>query len=339
MGKSTMRAITPLWIFLLILLLFIQTGATFSTGYETVFQDDQFLTESVFQMCSADLDNDGRGEVFLSGKNYTGREVFVYWLKPGADGKPQVGWQSENLFEDLSPLWIGYGKFTADQPQFLTLSNTQACFYQYRPDSGRPEPVLKVSHDLKPLNMTNGDLDGDGRDELVVARIGKITAQHYQSFLQIWRFDEAGRLLLVTESNLIGNIRGIGAGDLDGDGRAELLVDEGSRFASGNIHLLRLKDQTLVESYSLKKALKGAVYAMIVAKFPEGIRLVTASTDGQLTFFAWQDQQLVASGRSLSFQDELVAVAALDDNSPTGLLLWVSGNHYHLKIIRAHARA
>lgn len=338
MRESMIRPTAPLWIFLLILVLFIQTGATFSTSFETVFQDDQFLTESVFQLCATDLDNDGQSEALLSGKNYTGREVFVYWLKPGTDGKPQVEWQSENLFEDLSPLWIGYGKFTADEHQFLALSNTQAYFYQYRPDSGKPGPVLKVEHDLKPLNMTNGDLDGDGRDELVIARVGKITAQNYQAFLQIWRFDEAGRMTLVAESNLIGNIRGIGAGDLDGDGRSELLVDEGTRFASGNIHLLRLENQTLVESYSLKKALKGAVYAMIVAKFPEGNRLVTASTDGQLTFFAWQDGQLVPAGRSLSFQDELVAVAALNNNSSTNPLLWVSGNHQHLKIIRVQAR-
>lgn len=339
MRAFTIRLTTLLWVFLLIFDPFIQkTGAVSSGGYQTVFQDDQFLTESIFQICSADLDADGHSEALLSGKNYTGREVFIYWLRPGTDGKPQVLWQSDNLFEDLSTLWIGYGKFTADRGQLLALSNNKAYFYQYQPASGRPEPVLAVEHDLKPLNVANGDLDGNGRDELIVARVGKITAQNYQAFVEVWRFDESGRMTLAAKSDLIGNIRGITAGDLDGDGRSELLVDEGSRFASGNIHLFRLEDQVLTEVYCMKKALKGAVYAMTVAKFPEGIRLVTGSTDGQLNFFAWQNQQLVRSSPSLSFQDELVAVAVLDDNSAADPVLWVSGNHQHLKIIRAQAR-
>jgi hypothetical protein len=277
-----------------------------------VYQDGQFLMESIHQVISTDLDNDGVPEVIITGKNYTAREVFIYWSTINSDFKPMIQWQSNNLCEDRSVLWVCTGKFNTEQNQLLAVTTSRLYFYQYGKD-GLTLAKQKIHNFIKILSVAGGDINGDGHDELVIARIGKITNKFNNCILQVWQLNDAKPLLL-TESDLLGNIRSLSAGDLDGDGKSEIIIEEGLRFAPGNIHIYRFSESKLKELSCARKVVSGAIYSMTVVNFKEEVRLVTASTSGKVKFFMWGNNTLIPIGSGISFDGELVSVTGLTSN-------------------------
>jgi hypothetical protein len=325
-----MRLMTLRWIFLVILFLIMQVSAN-SPEYKVVFQDREFMMESLHQVLATDLDGDQRPEMVVTGKNYTTQEFFIYWLDLSPDSKPAVKWQSPNLFEDLSVLWVSAGKFISDQPQLLAVTNKNLYFYQ--PDTEGLTLAKQELHSFtKILSVAGGDVNGDGRDELIIARIGKVTKKFYDGVLQVWQLNN-DKPVLLTESELLGNIRSIAVGDLDGDGKSEILVDEGQRFAPGNIHIFSLSESKLVELGCAKKAVGSAVYSMVVAGFPGETRLVTASSAGKVNFFTWKNNALTPVGTVLGFEGELVSVAALPAREGKSPELIVAGYPQNFSIL------
>lgn len=296
------------WIFLVIILLIMQISANLPE-YKVAFEDREFMMESIHQVLATDLDGDQHPEMIVTGKNYTTQEFFIYWLALSPDLKPAVKWQSPNLFENLSVLWVSAGKFISDQPQLLAVTNKSLYFYQ-ADKKGLTLTKQEIHSFSKILSVTSGDVNGDGRDELVIARIGKVGKKFYEGSLQVWQLNN-DKPVLLAESELLGNIRSITAGDIDGDGKSEIMIDEGQRFASGNIHIFSFNESKLVEIYSAKKLVASAVYSMIVAGFPGETRLVTASAGGKVNFFTWKDNALTPVATGLPFEGELVSVAAL----------------------------
>lgn len=304
-----MRLVASRWIVLVIFLLIIQISAN-SPEYKVVFQNGEFLMESIHQVLAIDPDHNQQPELVITGKNYTAQEVFIYGITVPSDFKPVVKWQSTNLFEALSTLWVCTGKFTSDQTQVLALTNQNLYFYQSDKD-GLVLAKQQTHNFTKILCVTSGDFNGDGRDELVIAKVGKITHNYYNGVCQVWQLNN-DKPVLVAESDLLGNIRSITAGDLDGDGKSELIIEEGLRFEPGNVHVLSLKDNKLVERFCLKKAVDGAIYSMTVADYKGEPRLVTASSSGKINFFNWKNNALSATGSQIAFDnDELVSVTAL----------------------------
>lgn len=300
--------LTSQWIFLVILFLIMQISANLPE-YKMVFHDREFMMESIHQVLATDLDGDQQPEMILTGKNYTTQEFFIYRLALSPDFTPVIQWQSPNLFENLSVLWVSAGKFISDQPHLLAVTNTNLYFYQ-----SDKEGLALVKQELhsftKILCVAGGDVNGDGRDELVIARSGKVSKTFYDGVLQVWQLNN-DKPLLLAESGFLGNIRSITAGDLDGDGKSEIMVDEGQRFAPGNIRIFSLNDSKIAETYCAKKAVGSAVYSMIVAGFPGETRLVTASSGGKVNFFTWKNNALTPVATMLPFEGELVSVAAL----------------------------
>ncbi len=304
MGSTSHRLV-----FFVILFLIIQMGAMFPE-YQAVFQDNQFLMESIHQVIATDLDNNSLPELIVTGKNYTTQEVFIYWLAVRQEYLPEIIWQSDNLFEERSVLWVCSGKFTANQNQLLAITNSRIYFYQ----SNKNDLVLtkQEAHNFsKILSVAGGDIDGDGQDELIIARIGKITNTFYNGMLQVWKL-QAEEPILLAESGLLGNIRSLTAGDLNGDGKSEIVIDEGLRYASGNIHVFSWDENKLSEVNYLKKAASGAIYSMTIAGFQDETRLVTASPSGKVEFFAWKDNSLTPVVSGISYKNELVSVAVLN---------------------------
>ncbi len=305
------------WLVCVVILLLMQIAADF-TEYKPVFQDDRYLMEGLFQALEADLDQDGRPELILSGKNYIGRELFVYWLDGTADFKPVVRWQSPNLFEERSILWIACGKFSGEKNQLLALTETAGYLYEF--GDGTLALARQFAHKLQPLTVAAGDIDGDGRSELVIGTIGKITSKIYDGVVQVWRLGESGPELAAQTQGTVGNIRGITAGDLDGDGLAEILVEEGLSTKSGRIHRFQFSENKLVERNALKNPSSGAIYGMKVKTTADGPRLFTASHNGKLNVFALDASgQWTVDGKERSFNCSFVDLDLADlngDGSP-----------------------
>jgi WD40 repeat protein len=309
------------WIFLLVLFFIIQISANFP-DYKLAFEDTHYLADGILQVLATDLNNDQHEEFILAGKNDIGREVFLYWLTVTPDNKPVVQWQSENLFEEHSTIWVTTGKFTTSQNQLLAISNSQ--YYLYQVENNHVNLIKQEKHNLQILNVCSGDVDGDGQAEIIVAKIGKITAKIYNGIVQVWKFRD-GKLILTAESDLIGNIRGITVGNLNQDGGAEIFVEEGPKFAPGNIHILKYSDQKLAEIYCLKKATKGPAYGMQVKAFPDGMRLVTATATGFIDFFRWDKNSLVPAEKEINLERDLMSIAAIDTDNDKQPELLVAG--------------
>ena len=304
------------WIVCLVLLLIIQIAANFS-DYKVTFQDDHFLMEGVFQVIGTDLDNDNVSEMAIAGKNYIGRELFVYWATIGPDFKPVIKWQSPNLFEDRSIIWIAAGKFTGDKNQLLVITETQAYIYELA--DGGLTLVKQEKQPFDPLTInagiTSADLNGDGRSELAVAKVGRITSKNFDGMIQVWQFKDGKPEIVAQSASTLGNIRSIAAGDIDGDGKGELFVEEGPGTSPGRVHLLSLNDNKLTERYISKNFVNGAVFAMKVRSLPEGQRLLTASDNGKLDIWMWDKSALVAAERERQFNSGFVDVDAMDLNN------------------------
>ena len=281
-----MKSISHNWIVLLVLLLIMQTGATFNDS-RLVYQDNHFLMEGLFQLQATDLNNDGISDYVVAGKNYTGRELLLAWFTLGPDYKPVVQWRSPNLFEDRSVIWAATGKFSGGQNQILAVTNTQ--YYLYQWVNGQIELVRKGTHNIQqPLNVVGGDVDGDGVPELVVAKVGRVTAQQYDDLLQVWQLKENGFQLLAETERTVGNIRSLAVGDLNDDGRAEVVMEEGTSNRPGDLHVFALNDKNqLVEQTHLKRPVRGVIYGMKISSQPGASRLVTATDTGRLNVYAW----------------------------------------------------
>lgn len=328
-----MRTTASRWIFLVIIAFIIQISAN-SSDYKLVFENKQYLTEGILQILATDLDNNQIDDVVLVGKNYIDREVYLYWLSFDLENKPLVQWQSANLYEDRSIIWAVTGKFTSEKPQLLAISNNQYYLYQF--ENNHVNLLKQEKHnftslqipskefDGKIINVASGDVDGDGQTEIVVARVGKITAKIYNGIVQIWKFKD-GQLQVVAESDLVGNIRGITVGDLNQEGQAEIFVEEGPKFAPGNIHILNYSDQKLAEIYCLRKATKGPAYGMQVKAFPGGMRLVTATATGFIDFYSWEKDALVPVEKEINLERDLMSIAVINFNNDQEPELLVAG--------------
>jgi hypothetical protein len=305
-----MKRLSSRWIFLLVLAFIIQISAILPE-YKLVFEDNQYLTDGILQVLATDLNNDLHDDLILTGKNDIAREVFLYWIMINAENKPVVQWQSDNLFEDHSTIWALSGKFTIHQEQLMAFSNSQ--YYLYQIENNHVTLLKREKHNLQPLNIVCGDLDGDGYAEIGIAKIGKITSQIYNGLVQIWKFKD-DKFVLMAESDLIGNIRGMTVGDLNRDGAMKLFVEEGPKFASGNIHILQYKDQKITEIYNLKKATKGPAYGMQVKDFSGDMRLVIATATGFIDFFHWDQNAnaLVPAASEINLKKDLMSLAVVD---------------------------
>jgi hypothetical protein len=305
------------WLVCVIILLLMQIAAGFNE-YKPVFQDDHYLMEGLFQVLETDLDQDGRPELIVSGKNYIGRELFVYWLDAAADFQPVIRWQSPNLFEERSILWIAGGQFSGEKNQLLALTETAGYLYEF--SDGTLTLARQFAHQLQPLTVAAGDVDGDGRSELLIGTIGKITAKIYDGVVQVWRLGESGPELAAQTPGTVGNIRGMAAGDLDGDGLAEILVEEGLSTKPGRIHRFQFSENKLTERNVLKNPASGAIYGLKVKNTADGPRLATASHNGRLNLFALdQNGQWIVDGKERSFNCSFVDLDLADlngDGSP-----------------------
>ncbi len=316
------KSLSHKWIFFLIGLLFMQIAANFG-DYKTTFKDDRFLMESLFQVQETDLDQDNSSEFVVCGKNYTSRELFAYWMVLGSDGQPTVKWQSPNLFEDRSVLWVASGKFEGAQNQLLILTETN--FYLFQHQNGTLNLVKRGSHNMKPLLISGADLNGDGRTELVVAGIGKITTKQYDDVVQFWQYQDGNFVMAGQASGTFGNIRGLTAGDLNDDGKAEIFIDEGVQNRPGQLHMYGLTENYRLSEKARIAKPNGVIYAMKVKSGVDGPRLFTASSTGCLNVWGLNASgALVALQKAQTFNSSFVDLAVAGQLNADPVILTVA---------------
>ena len=159
------------------------------------------------------------------------------------------------------------------------------------------------------------DLDGDGVDELLVARVGKRMPSYDETIVEVYRLTTDG-LVKMGSSPFLGNLRCLTAGDLDGNGLAEVVTEAGLSTRPGVISVLAWDSakQELVPRFRMENLLSTLPFGMTIASDAEGAVLYTADGWGRLSLFRLEEKGLTPVTEHFSFPNGLVAVASTDLN-------------------------
>lgn len=308
-----------LWSALLVLPIVVSL-AWAQPGYESWFRDDNFLMDGLMQVSAADLKGDGRDELLLIGRDYIDRQIQLH-IFDQMTTPLEPCWTSENIMEDKSPIQLMTGRFTEDgRTVAITMTNQRLDIFGWDETKGY-HLLTSFEHSLFPAETAAVDWDGDGRDELLVVRVAKAGSKHYFKQPEIYRVEER-ELHLISVGPVLGNIRSVTAGDLDGDGRHEVIVEEGVGSRAGVFRVYSPGDT--FDEWKLRwgpeTLIPAPIYGMTVAKVGEENYLFAASERGRLSFVRWENGKLV-SDNIMGFGAGLVSVAVGDFGEGINLAL------------------
>lgn len=288
-------------------ILLFSSLVTASPNFTISFRDDQYLAEGLLQISGVDMNSDGHDEILLIGRDYVEPQAVLYVLN-ATNKEPELVWKSPNIMESKSPVHLTTGKFKpGERPQAAVVTNHHVLLFAWDANEGYRQ-IASISHNLSPWEVTAGDWNQDGLDELLVTRAEKSNAQGFIKRIEVYQIQDTDLKILSTSPNL-GNIRSLTAGDLDGDHRDEIVVEIGKVNSPGSFSVIGTGE----EGWKLKagplKLVKSAVFGMNITSFKGVATLCTASDRGKANLFVWKNGGLEQID-DLSFSAGLAAIAA-----------------------------
>lgn len=270
--------------------------AAAAANYAWEYRQDGFRFEGILSVVAIDLDRDGRAELAVAGRNYLAGETAVE-LHEWRGETFSLLWRSRNLLESESSLLILPVEWP-EGPALVALTRTGYHIIRHR--DGKYAEVAQGAMTFYAEEGASGDLDGDGYDELIVSTTLRNTRDGREKALRVLAWD-GGDLTVMASSEPIGNIRSLAAGDLDGDGRAEVVAEAGVTVKAGQFHLLRLAEGALIRESARKTSLPAVAYGLTVGRqFPDpGRFLFAAGQPGIIRSYA--RAELEPGGTNLSF--------------------------------------
>lgn len=278
-----------------------------SPNFMTCYRDDRYLAEGLLHISAADMNGDGCDEILLIGRDYVEPQAILYILN-ATDKEPELLWKSPNIMESKSPVHLAVGQFLpGDRIQAAVMTNHRLTIIAWDADEGYRQ-IASIAHNLSPWEATAGDWNQDGIDELFVTRAERSNSQGFIKRIEVHQVLDAGLKPVATSPNL-GNIRSLAAGDLDGDGRDEVVYEIGKANSPGSFTIVGTGEDGWKIKAGPQKLVKSAVFGMNVAMIHGVPTLCTASDRGKVHLFVWKDQRLSLS-EEISFSAGLAAIAA-----------------------------
>lgn len=280
-------------------------------------EDGEF--DSIFRIAAADLCSAGRDQLVVLGRNYIENTAVlkVYsWSGAAWEGI----WESGNLIEEKSPIFMAVGRpFTSGKEMIMIMTNHRLDFFAYSAEGFTL--TSQIYHTLLPQEINVADVNGDGIDELLVARMGKVHPASLDMVVEVYSLveEDEGHISLhkMGGSPLCGNIRAMTGGDIDGDGQAEVLLETGLGGKTGAFSLLKWTNQELTTAGLITSPLSTVPYGLENGFLPgvDGGRVVvTADGWGRVNLFTLTDWQFTLCREKISLNSALVSVALADFN-------------------------
>ncbi|HHU52099.1 MAG TPA: hypothetical protein GXZ36_09805 [Firmicutes bacterium] len=268
--------------------------------------------DSIFRLVAADYCSSGRDQLVVLGRNYIENTALcrVYSWSGGA--WEQI-WESGNLIEEKSPIFLATGRpFASGEETVMIITNHRLDIFTCSTEGFAL--TSQLDHTLLPQEITVADIDGDGIDELIVARVGVVHKTYLDMTVEVYTLTEstAGAVSLhkLGGGPLCGNIRAMTGGDLDGDGQVEVLIETGLGSKAGAFSLLKWTGRELVAE-SLTSPLNTAAYALVNCRLPGANRgrVVTVDGWGRVHSFSYEDGQFILHNEKTSLNSALVDAA------------------------------
>jgi hypothetical protein len=297
------------WLIITAMVLFVLLSiAVSATEYEYIFRDDHFLMDALLHAASGDMNDDGKEELIIVGRDYLDPQALLHIMDLSSERMEPI-WTSENIMEEKSPVHLAVGHFLERERLLAVIvTDHRLVMYGWNPDAGY-EHVKTITHKLTPGEVCAMDWDGDGVDEIVMSRVTKTGKKYYTERLEVYRVQE-GELQIIVTGPEIGNIRSLTAGDIDGDGYDELVLEEGKTSKPGKILVFSTDgEQEWNQLFGPGRLVPAAVYGMSVVIRGEERFLYTASERGRVNIFQWREGNL-QEVQEIDFSAGLVSLAA-----------------------------
>src|SRR3989339_681375 len=173
----------------------------------------------------SDLDGDGQKEIIIAATiipvNGANTGIVYVFRK---DGSTFPGWPQYVLPEGGTSQWLStpvVADINQDKISELLISSVSGKLYVWQPNGAPAKgwPVSAIEGDVFYVTPTIGDLDGDGKPEIVIGSCNNAQS----GYLYAWK--GSGEALMGFPVNLKSNIQSVAViGDLSGNGAKEIVV-------------------------------------------------------------------------------------------------------------------
>ena len=314
-----------------------------AVDFKPIYTTEDGGFDSIFRIAAADLCSAGSDQLVALGRNYIENTAVlkVYsWSGAAWEGI----WESGNLIEEKSPVFMAVGRPNASgKKMIMIMTNHRLDLFAYSAEGFTL--TSQIYHTLLPQEINVADVNGDGIDELLVARVGEIHPASLDMVVEVYALVEnvEGNTSLhkMGGSPLCGNIRAMTGGDIDGDGQEEVLIGTGLGGKTGAFSLLKWTSRELTTAGLITSPLSTVPYGLENG-FLHGVDrervVVTADGWGRISLFTFADWQFTLCREKISLNSALVSVALADFNGDGLSDLAVAGYPAKLFLLTGDSR-
>ncbi|MCK9221949.1 MAG: VCBS repeat-containing protein [Limnochordia bacterium] len=287
--------------FSIVLLVFSGTAR----GMGVFWQAQDYLMEAILQVERMDLDEDGKDELIILGRNYEARETFIYALT-WSGREWLVLWQSPNLFETASPIYMAVGDFRGSGPELLVMTNTKYRIYHW--SSKGFEEVWSGANTF-PVRLATGLARTEGVDYLIRTRLARTTELTVFDELVLLMWQEPEGFVELSRTGEISHIRALNAADIGGSGQTEVFTETGEAMARGEVQVWQITPQNKFKRLFAGTLSSSPVFAMAGGDFLAKSLLVIGDNAGRINLYGLTGNGLQSEGKQLRVGYGLVSAA------------------------------